>query len=45
MCFKMDPAKPVLVPGDPEKQHMKECDDRNGIEYHLSQIKYAVRKY
>jgi LDH2 family malate/lactate/ureidoglycolate dehydrogenase len=38
---KVDPEKPVLVPGDPEK-HQMELNDRNGaISYHPNQVKMA----
>ena len=38
----IDADKPVLVPGDPEKIHMKKSDVDNGISYHMNQVKYAV---
>ena len=38
----IDPEKPVLVAGDPEISHMKECDLNGGISYHENQIRYAV---
>ncbi|XP_023223888.1 uncharacterized protein LOC111625091 [Centruroides sculpturatus] len=44
-CYrKQEPAEgkdEVLVPGDPERQHMAKCDSEGGIRYHLNQIKYA----
>lgn len=33
--------QPVLVAGDPERQHMAKCDRAGGIEYHANQIKMA----
>jgi len=33
-----DPEKPVLVPGDPERQHMAKVDTDGGIRYHNNQI-------
>jgi LDH2 family malate/lactate/ureidoglycolate dehydrogenase len=37
----VDPEKPVLVPGDPEK-HQMDLNDRNGaISYHPNQVKMA----
>ena len=38
----IDPAKPVLVPGDPERINMKKSDVNNGIAYHVNQVKFAV---
>lgn len=34
----MDPTKPVLVPGDPERLHMQSTDLQGGIAYHANQI-------
>lgn len=34
----MDEEKPVLVPGDPERAHMKKVDNDGGIRYHDSQL-------
>lgn len=34
----MDEEKPVLVPGDPERAHMKQVDEEGGIQYHVNQI-------
>lgn len=35
----VDPAKPVLVPGDPERSHMKRVDEEGGVRYTPNQIK------
>lgn len=35
-------GEPVLVAGDPERQHMAQNDRQGGIEYHANQIKMAV---
>jgi len=42
LFIKVDPSKPVLVAGDPEALHMKQCENDKGISYHINQIKYAV---
>ena len=36
--FQADPSQPVLVAGDPEKNHMKQVQDDGGIRYHDNQI-------
>lgn len=41
----MEPAeegKPVLVAGDPERNHMAQVDKQGGIRYHENQIKASV---
>ena len=34
--------KPVLIPGDPERANMADCDKRGGIPYRPSLIQFAV---
>ncbi|XP_053685038.1 uncharacterized oxidoreductase YjmC [Sabethes cyaneus] len=36
---RTDESKPVLVAGDPEKNHMKKVDEEGGLAYHENQIK------
>ncbi|XP_021697897.1 uncharacterized protein LOC5575133 [Aedes aegypti] len=36
---RTDESKPVLVPGDPERNHMAKVDTEGGLAYHENQIK------
>lgn len=38
----VDPSKPVLVPGDPERIYIQKVEEEGGIQYHENQIKASV---
>jgi len=42
MIIQINPSKPVLVPGDPERDHTTDCNEKNKIPYHINQIKLIV---
>lgn len=37
-----DPSKPVMVPGDPERNHMKLVEEEGGVRYHENQLKASA---
>ena len=37
-----DPERPVLVAGDPERAHMKKCDEIGGIPYPRQVVEHMV---
>ena len=39
----VDPDKPVLVAGDPEREQMRKCDEMGGIPYPRNVVNYMVR--
>lgn len=41
--LQADASKPVLVAGDPERQHIGKVEKEDGITYHINQIKDSVR--
>ena len=44
MC-QAEGEESVLVAGDPERQHMKLCEEKGGIPYHPNQIQFGVSTY
>ncbi|XP_034236808.1 uncharacterized oxidoreductase YjmC isoform X2 [Thrips palmi] len=38
-----DPAKPVLVPGDPERAHMEHVDQQGGVRYVAQQVESSEK--
>ncbi|XP_076315044.1 uncharacterized protein LOC143227487 [Tachypleus tridentatus] len=45
ICRNQEPAEgesKILVPGDPEREHIAKCDAQGGICYHENQIKYIM---
>jgi len=40
--LQADPSKPVMVPGDPERNHMQLVDQEGGVRYHENQLKESV---
>lgn len=36
--FQESEEKPVLVPGDPERAHMRKVEKEGGIQYHVNQL-------
>ncbi|XP_013772479.1 uncharacterized protein LOC106457588 [Limulus polyphemus] len=45
ICRNQEPAEgesKILVPGDPEREHIAKCEAQGGIRYHENQIKYIM---
>lgn len=40
--FQADASKPVIVAGDPERQHINKVEQEGGITYHINQINDSV---
>ena len=40
--LQADASKPVLVAGDPERQHIGKVEKEDGITYHINQINDSV---
>lgn len=41
--LQTDESKPVLAPGDPERNHMSKVDQEGGLAYHENQIKTCTQ--
>ena len=42
IVFQAVEGRAVLVAGDPEREHMAECERRGGIPYHVNVIRKLV---
>ena len=44
IVFQAVEGRAVLVAGDPEREHMAECERRGGIPYHVNVIRKLVSR-